>query len=63
MTDPVPAAGPAPEKGDARVVDGNVQEFDGSEWVAFRFLPEAGSGGDGKPLVLYKIVGDYEVDG
>jgi hypothetical protein len=63
MTDAVPTPERAPGKGDVRVVDGNVQEFDGSEWVAFQYLPTAGTGGDGKPIVLYKIVGGYEVDG
>ena len=63
MTDAVPTPEPAPEKGDTRLVDAVLQEFDGSEWVKFKYLPEAGTGGDGKPIVLYKVIGDYEVDG
>jgi hypothetical protein len=68
MTEAGPASEPTrqeppPEKGATRVVDGELQEFDGSAWVPFQFLPPAGSGGDGKPMVIYKSIGDYEVDG
>jgi hypothetical protein len=29
----------------------------------FQYLPSAGSGGDHKPIVIYKFFTDYEVDG
>jgi hypothetical protein len=63
MTDAELPLKPTPHKDATRVVDGEVQEFDGIAWVPFQYLPSAGSGGDGKPLVIYKFVGDYEVDG
>jgi len=63
MTDAVPEPGPTPEKGATRVVNGELREFNGSEWVPYEFLPPAGTGGDGKLLVIYKSIGDYEVDG
>jgi hypothetical protein len=62
MTNPEPAPD-KPGKGATRVVDGQLEEFDGSAWVPYVYLPSAGSGGDGKPLVIYKIVTDFEVDG
>jgi hypothetical protein len=54
---------PPPEKGATRLVEGKLQEFDGSAWVPFQYLPSAGSGGDHKPIVIYKFFTDYEVDG
>jgi hypothetical protein len=52
----------APGPGDphTRVVNEKLEEWDEEEqrWVPFRFLAEAGTGGDGKPLVIYKIAGD-----
>jgi hypothetical protein len=68
MTEAAPASEstqkePPPKKGETRVVDGELQEFDGSAWVKFQYLPQAGTGGDGKPIVIYKFFTDYEVDG
>jgi hypothetical protein len=63
MTDAEAPPRSAPKKDATRVVAGEVQEFDGIAWVPFQYLPAAGSGGDGRPLVIYKFVGDYEVDG
>jgi hypothetical protein len=61
--DPPPEPTPAPKKGDTRVVGEQLQEFDGKQWVKFQYLPSAGSGGDGKPIVIYKFFTDFEVDG
>jgi hypothetical protein len=72
MTDPEPTQSPepppepeqaAPKQGDTRVVNGDLQEFDGEQWGPYKFLPSAGSGGDGKPIVIYKFFDDFEVDG
>jgi hypothetical protein len=49
---------PTPEEGPTRVVNEELQQWDGTKWVPFPFLAQAGSGGDGKPLVIYKIVSD-----
>jgi hypothetical protein len=64
MTEAEPAKNePPPEKGATRVVGEKLQEFDGTAWVPFDYLPLAGSGGEGKPIVIYKFLTDYEVDG
>jgi hypothetical protein len=61
--EPGPPPPPPPKQGDTRVVGEDLQEFDGKQWVKFDYLPAAGSGGDGKPIVIYKFIGDFEVDG
>jgi hypothetical protein len=53
---------PAPGEGLTRIADGELQEWDGERWVPFSFLPTAGSGGDGKPVVIYKIIGNGRAD-
>lgn len=48
---------PSPKEGDTRVFNGELQEWDGSKWGPFQFLPPEGSGGVRK-LKIYKVFSD-----
>jgi hypothetical protein len=53
MTDEEP-----PATGKTRVVNGKLQEWNGSAWVAFEFLRPQGTGAVGHPPYFYKLDDD-----
>jgi hypothetical protein len=56
---PDPNAAPAPGQPWSRVTPGgDLQDWNGSQWVPHKFLAQAPVGGDPEPAVHWKVAGD-----